>query len=241
LNQHGFTDKRKTRRPLRSSHDKVVADLGRLIVSGQIGIGENLPGDRELTDSYHVSRTVLREALKTLSAKGLVVAKARIGTRVRPMTEWNFFDADIIDWLFSDGLRQDMLLHISDVRMAFEPQAAALAAVAAPVKCLDELEAFARDLADPDQSAERMAFTDLKFHLAILDASSNPFLRSIGNIIEIALIGFFNVSSPVGDAERLKTVSDAHLKVVDAIRAGDPAGAKAAMEDVITMGKNSIS
>lgn len=241
MNQHGSIDKRKSRRPLRSSHDKVVADLGKLIVSGRIGIGENIPGDRELTDRYGVSRTVLREALKTLSAKGLVVAKARIGTRVRPMADWNFFDVDIIDWLFSDGLRPDMLVHISDVRMAFEPYAAALAAGAAPVKNLDELESLAKGLADPDQTAERMAFMDLKFHLGVLDASCNPFLRSIGNIIEMALIGFFNVSSPIGDAERLKVVSDAHLRVVDAIRAGDRDAARAAMEGVIKLGRETIS
>lgn len=68
----------------RTSHRLVVEELGQAVVGGEFAIGETLPGDTDLAARFSVSRTVLREAMKTLAAKGLVVARARIGTRVLP-------------------------------------------------------------------------------------------------------------------------------------------------------------
>jgi len=108
----------------RTSHSQVVEDLGRAIIAGEYAVGATLPGDLELAQRFKVSRTVLREAMKTLAAKGLIVPRARIGTRVTPKTQWNLFDSDVLSWHFHHGVDQEFLDHLSEIRLAFEPFAA---------------------------------------------------------------------------------------------------------------------
>ena len=89
-------DTRKAGRKTRTSHAQVVDELGKAIVAGTYPVGSILPGDAELAQRFKVSRTVLRETMKTLAAKGMVVAKARVGTRVTEQNLWNMFDSEII-------------------------------------------------------------------------------------------------------------------------------------------------
>ena len=96
-------------RKRRGNHAHVVAELGRGIVSGKIPEGSLLPGDAELSARFGVSRTVLREAMKTLSAKRLIEAKAKVGTRVLDRESWNFFDSDVLGWRFEAGLDFDFI------------------------------------------------------------------------------------------------------------------------------------
>ena len=112
----------------RNLHSDVLWDLGFAIVSGQYAEGSILPPDTELLDQFRVSRTVLREALKTLSAKGLIEARARIGTRILPRNRWNLFDADVLAWHFELGPEVSFLQSLAEVRIGIEIEAAALAA-----------------------------------------------------------------------------------------------------------------
>ncbi len=197
------------------------------IVSGAIPSGSTLPGDAELIARFGVSRTVLREALKTLAAKGLIVPRARIGTRVTSRETWSLFDPDILNWHFETGIDEAFLVHLSEIRLAFEPYAAGLAAERATRKGFATLERLATDMGDENHSAESHAMADLRFHLAVAEASGNPFMRSVGSLIEAALVGVFKLSSPTAD---IKTVHDAqasHRRIVDAIRRGDVGGCQA--------------
>src|SRR5688572_22937083 len=99
---------------LRTNHAHIVDSLGRDIVSGAVPSGETLPGDSELMARFGVSRTVLREALKTLAAKGLIVPRARIGTRVTSRESWSLFDPDILNWHFEAGIDEAFLVHLSE-------------------------------------------------------------------------------------------------------------------------------
>src|SRR4051812_31377226 len=153
-------------RKTRTSHAQVVDELGREIISGHYPVGMTLPGDFELAQRFKVSRTVLREAMKTLAAKGLVVPRARIGTRVTPNTQWNLFDSDILTWYFAVGVNEDFLLHLSEVRLAFEPHAAALAARHASEADISQMMRLAVAMGDPEHTAETLAIADLKFHLS---------------------------------------------------------------------------
>ncbi|RVK09569.1 FadR family transcriptional regulator, partial [Sinorhizobium medicae] len=117
-----------TQRGKRTSHRLVVDELGQAVVGGEFSVGDTLPGDTDLAARFNVSRTVLREAMKTLAAKGLVVPRARIGTRVLPKAHWNLFDSDVLTWHFGAGVDEKFLRHVSEVRLALEPYAAALAA-----------------------------------------------------------------------------------------------------------------
>lgn len=227
-------------RNTRTSHSQVVDELGRAIISGEFAVGTTLPGDQELAQRFKVSRTVLREAMKTLAAKGLIVPRARIGTKVTPKTQWNLFDSDVLAWHFHRGMDREFLNHLSQIRLAFEPFAAKLAAENATGDDIAELYMLAEEMGAPDHTPETLAVADLRFHLKIAEASRNPFMRTVGSLIEAALVGVFKISSPASGEKRQDEVSDAHTKIVDAIAARDGETAAEAMRQVIVTGRNRV-
>jgi DNA-binding FadR family transcriptional regulator len=227
-------------RKRRGNHAHVVAELGRGIVAGKIPEGSLLPGDAELSARFGVSRTVLREAMKTLSAKRLIEAKAKVGTRVLPRETWNFFDSDVLGWRFEAGLDFDFIEHLAEIRLALEPAAAAAAAVRATSDDIVALYANAARFDDLKHTPETIAQVDLEFHLAIARMSGNPFMRSASALIEAALAISFQLSSPAASPEMIDEVATNHLRIVHAIASRDPAKAMSAMRHVIEVGKSRI-
>ncbi|MDQ0320298.1 DNA-binding FadR family transcriptional regulator [Pararhizobium capsulatum DSM 1112] len=224
----------------RTSHAQVVGELGKAIVSGQFPVGSILPGDGELAMRFKVSRTVLREAMKTLAAKGLIVPRARIGTRVTEKSQWNLFDNDILTWHFNGGVDEEFLYHLSEIRLAFEPHAAELAARNATEAEISNMMRLAVAMGDENHSAETLAGADLKFHIAVLEASGNPFMRTVGGLIEAALVGVFKLSSPVEDKSGIAEISRNHIRIVEQISRRDEPAARAAMEHVIRVGRERV-
>lgn len=217
--------------PTRSHTSRVVEDLGLAIISGKHPEGSLLPGDGELIERYGVSRTVVREALKTLSAKGLLQAKARIGTRVQEREHWNLFDPDVLIWHARIGFSTEFIRHLGEMRLALEPEAAALAAVRRTPEQLDLIREWARRMGDPNDFVE----ADLHFHLAVAAAAGNPFFISISTLIEVALIAMLSGSSPV-PAGRLATSISEHRQVLAAIEARDAEQARTTMKQVVQAG-----
>lgn len=224
----------------RTSHSQVVKELGKAIVSGEFPVGATLPGDTELEARFGVSRTVLREAMKTLAAKGLVVPRARIGTRVTPKDQWNLFDGDILTWHFAVGVDEHFLLDLSEIRLGFEPHAAALAARHATEADINQMMLLAVAMGDPDHTPETFALADLRFHLSVMDAARNPFMRTVGSLIEAALAGVFRLSSPAKDRIKIGDVAASHMHIVEEIRRRDEDGARRAMENVIRVGRSRV-
>src|SRR5450432_2463662 len=111
-----------------SSHDQIAAILGTEILKGVHRAGDNMPPEPDLIKRFQVSRTVMREVTKTLAAKGFVVSKTRVGTRVRDPVHWNFFDADVLAWRVRIGLDDEFMRSLTEIRRALEPAAASLAA-----------------------------------------------------------------------------------------------------------------
>jgi len=99
---------------------------------------------------------------------------------------------------------------------------------------------LADDLGDESHSAESHAMADLRFHLAIAEASRNPFMRSVGNLIEAALVGVFKLSSPTADPDTVRTTRVTHRRIADAVAARDVETARQAMEHVILSGLNRV-
>ncbi|WP_275782575.1 FadR/GntR family transcriptional regulator [Pararhizobium gei] len=224
----------------RTSHAQVVDEIGKAIVSGEFPVGSILPGDPELALRFKVSRTVLREAMKTLAAKGMIVPRARIGTRVTVRTQWNLFDGDVLSWHFNCGVSDEFLFHLSEIRLAFEPHAAALAAINASDAEISGMMRLAVAMGDPQHTAETLAMADLRFHLAVAEASGNPFMRAVGSLIEAALVGIFKLSSPASGRELIDEVARNHIRIVEQISRRDVAGARAAMENVIRLGRERV-
>lgn len=209
----------------------IVQDLGQAIVTGRYGAENPFPIEADLCKHYDASRSVLREAVKMLTAKGLLSARPRQGTRVEPEEKWNLLDPDVLGWLLERKYSPELLLEFNEMRLAFEPQAAALAAdraspeaIAAVRAAVDRMKAAAVGDDDPLTS-------DIEFHISILKASGNRLYAQLKDLVNTALrisIGLTNQRKGV----RLASVED-HQKVLDAIEAGDAEAASKAMRSLI--------
>lgn len=225
-----------------SSHDQVARTLGHEILRGVYPPGAKLPSEEEILARFGVSRTVLREAFKTLSAKGLVISKTRVGTTVLDSAHWNFFDADVLSWKVSgQEFDQGFIRDLAEIRRAMEPAAAEAAAHRRTADDVAEMRRHLERMADATASARAFAEADLDFHKTIGRASGNALMRSLAAVIETALLASFQLSSPVREPGVHKASVRGHRAIVDAIEARDGAGAADAMRAIIGHGMNRIT
>jgi DNA-binding FadR family transcriptional regulator len=207
---------------------RIAAAIGSAIVAGRYAPDALVPGEIELGRRYRASRTVVREALKLLSAKGLIASRKRSGTRARPREAWNMLDADVLAWRLRDGQAEPKfvsdLLH---VRAVVEPAAAAMAARSHTKKSLRPIE---EAFAEMERTAhDRVAFADpdRRFHKAILVATGNDFMGAFAALTETALGAFVRIASRHRGAPGPSV--PLHRAVLEAIRRRDAEGAQAAM------------
>ncbi|MEG3176565.1 FadR/GntR family transcriptional regulator [Sphingomonas sp. RB3P16] len=203
--------------------------LGKSIVTG-VYTGKTFPTEAELSKQHGVSRSVTREAVKMLSAKGLLSARPRQGTIVQPASSWNLFDADVLSWLLERTFSLDLLAHFNQLRSAIEPSAAALAARYSDEAGLELIGAgFARMVA-ADKGDDDTLEADIAFHLAVLRASANPFFAQFRDVVATALRTSIRFTNRIQG--RTADLS-AHEAVKRAIERRDPAAARAAMTNII--------
>lgn len=213
----------------RGVHASVVRELGSRIVAGWVKPGDGLPPEPELVRQLGVSRTVVREALRVLAAKGLVVARPMVGTRVRAASDWHTMDQDVLAWRVAAFGKADVLRELREVRAIIEPDAARLAAERSGAS--PELEAAFAEMVDGVDDETRFLDADLRFHAAILAATRNASLGQLYGAIGAALRLGREVQAR-GAREGGRRRTDAvplHLALLDAIRARDGEGAEAAM------------
>ncbi|GAB2879561.1 FCD domain-containing protein [Streptomyces mayteni] len=224
----------------RTMHQRVVDELGLRIVGGEWEPGRALPVEDVLAAEIGVSRGALREAVKALVAKGMLLVRPRTGTRVLPPEQWNHLDRDVLRWQ-QEGDSAALLRDTGELRRIVEPEAARLAAgrarpadVAALYEALSVMETTA---ARPGRPGYVEA--DIAFHRALLDASGNRLLGSLGRAIDIALEHSFAVSTRTPGA--VASALPAHRAVVAAVEAGDPAAAAAAVLGIIEATEREIA
>lgn len=218
-----------------SNHGEVARMIALDIIAGRAAEGSKLPGDVELVRRFGVSRPVLRESVKTLVAKGLLTTKARVGTVVRERAAWNMFDADLLAWHLQAGIDRRFLGDLAEIRLAVEPHAAALAAQRRSEADLAAMRAGLAAMEREPSDSVAFAEADLALHLAVANASGNPFMRSVGSVIDVALRASFLLSAPVEERERDIAIV-AHRRIVDAVAARDATAAAEAMKAVIFNG-----
>jgi len=207
----------------------MLEELGRAIVTGKYD-KERFPTEDELTASYAVSRTVTREAVKMLTAKGLLRAKPRAGTTVQPPSAWSVFDPDVLRWMLERKFSLELLRHFNELRVAIEPQAAALAAVAPPGPAHLAIEHGLQRMEAAERGDDDTLEADIAFHIAVLEASANPFFLQFRDMVATAL------RTSIRFTNRFKgRAADvpAHREVFTAIQARDPAAARTAMTAII--------
>jgi DNA-binding FadR family transcriptional regulator len=215
----------------RGLHRIVVRDLGMRIVRGQLGEGATLPPEADLSTELGVSRTVVREAIKVLAAKGLVESRPRTGTRALGRGRWRLVDPEVLAWQMEAGPDPGFFADLVEIRDIIEPRAAEAAAEratpeerAALLQLQDEMEAAAADPA----AAIRI---DLALHAGIVGAAHNGLLAQLtGAVIEALETG---PATALPDARDPQAANRAHRGVVEAIGHADAAGAREAMEALI--------
>lgn len=203
--------------------------LGRQIVTGAFE-ARTFPTEAELSATHGVSRSVTREAVKMLTAKGLLTARPRQGTSVQPVSSWNLFDADVLRWLLERKFSVELLAQFNQLRAAIEPAAAALAASCADATGLALIDAGFERMAAAERGEDDVLDADISFHLSILRACGNPFFAQFRDVVSTALRTSIRVTNRIqGRTADLV----AHGAVRDAIFASDPQAAQAAMNAII--------
>ena len=210
----------------------VLTTLGREIAQGIIPAGAVLPPEHELEIRFGVGRGVVREAIKTLSGKGLVSVRPRHGTRVLPRRDWSLLDRDVLNWLVGqDKPDRELLLAVQEVRSIIEPAAAALAATRATKKDRQRINAALGAMEASDNQATATA-ADKAFHLAILDATHNPVLQGFRGAIDTILSAVFVVAVDSVEGWFEDNLAN-HAATARAIEEGDAEKARHAMEQVL--------
>lgn len=225
----------------KSCHDQIAAILGIELLQGLYPPGSLMPAEAALLERFHVSRTVLREVMKTLAAKGFVAPKSRVGTRVRDTLYWSYFDSDVLAWRLRLGLDDGFMQTLTEVRRALEPVAAALAARRRRPEDIVLLRQCLRQIGRKSHTRQSFSAADLDFHLAICSASGNPIIRSIASVIETALTASFTYGSPVDDPAEHEVSINGHKAIVEAIAAGDEQRASEGIRNVIDTAVDRIS
>ncbi|WP_375286586.1 FadR/GntR family transcriptional regulator [Sphingomonas sp.] len=203
--------------------------LGKAIVTGHYQ-DRPFPTEAEIARAHGVSRSVTREAVKMLTAKGLVSARPRQGTVVEPSASWNLFDTDVLRWLLERKFSVDLLRQFNQLRFAIEPEAAALAAEFHDAASLQQIEHGLAQMASAEHGFADTLEADIAFHVAILRASKNPFYAQFEAVVATAL------HTSIGFTNRIKghtaNVPD-HAAVLTAIKARDPFQARLAMQKIV--------
>ncbi|HKB55231.1 MAG TPA: FadR/GntR family transcriptional regulator, partial [Ramlibacter sp.] len=219
-------------------HGNTVDHLGAAIVSGRYPAGSSIPPEPKLCEELGVSRTVIRESVKSLVAKGLVSTGPKVGTRVLPEDKWNWFDPDVILWKSRGGLTREFLRDLRDLRRVLEPAAVRMAAERATAADLAEIQAaFAAMQQSIDQRGDYVA-CDLRFHQGLLRASHNRMIVQMNKVLGALLRTSFEISTSRKDGPRSSL--PLHRAVLSAVLAGNPAKAEKATLALIASAERDI-
>jgi GntR family transcriptional regulator, galactonate operon transcriptional repressor len=231
--------------PVRGILGSVVTDLGCRIVSGVFPAGETLPIEASLIAELDVSRSVVREAVRILSAKGLLRSRQMDGTRVLPRQEWRHLDPDVIRWRMMAGPPDDLLRDLLMVRLVLEPAVVRHTTLHATPGGRDAVHAafhslvdvFSGSYATPSEQREAFIAADLRFHRALLAGVGSELLDQLFSVIEAALGLLFDVQLRArGSTQSLEGAEegkDLHVAVYEAFKAGDAIRAEDAMRRLI--------
>jgi GntR family galactonate operon transcriptional repressor len=209
----------------RGLHGQTVEVIARRIVSGELPVGATIDV-QALGVELDLSITSLREALKVLTAKGLVDARQKRGTFVRPRAAWNLLDGDVIRWHLADVEGSRLLSEMTEIRSIFEPAVARLAAERRTDEDLAELQDALDEMSRAGRDTAAAVNADLRFHRALLSATHNELLARMDVVFHTVLEErdrLVHWASPATDPV------PSHEAVVSAVRAGRAAAAERAM------------
>lgn len=221
--------------PQRGLHGHVVRAVGRRIIDGTLRPGAHLNVE-ELEREFGVSRTVVREALKVLAAKGLVDARPRLGTFVRARADWSLLDPDLLQWRYEGAVDGEFLDNLAEVRAIVEPAGARLAALRRNEDDLAALQAALEQMASSAQDRDAVVAADIAFHRVLLGSAHNELLERMDVVIATGLQTRDMLTDERNDPDKRPvepTCLPAHEAVFEAVRAGEPDRAEHAMHALL--------
>ncbi|MFG2222012.1 FadR/GntR family transcriptional regulator [Streptomyces sp. NPDC048644] len=214
----------------RGVHAVAVEALAKRIFNGTYGVGD-IVDLRSLMAELDVSQTVLREAIKVLTTKGLLDARQKRGTFVRPQEQWNLLDSDVLRWKLAAGASPGFFTELLALRRSIEPAAAALAAQHRTEDDLGSLDATLSAMAATDSDPVLLVRADASFHTALLAASHNRFYAQMYRVIVPVLIQ----RDRTVHAGAFEHPHPSHAEVVESIRSRDAEGASLSMHALLDM------
>ncbi len=204
---------------IKNVHGNTVDYLGSAIVAGRFGAAGAIPPEPLLCEELGVSRTVVREAVKSLVAKGLIQTGPKVGTRVRASSQWNWFDPQVIGWQAKAGLTPEFIRDLQDLRLIMEPAAIRLAAQRATEQDITAIEAAYAGMEHAVETGGDYVLHDLQFHQGMIRASHNRMLEKMDQALGALLRTSFEISTVKKDGPRDSLPM--HRAVLDAIIARD--------------------
>jgi DNA-binding FadR family transcriptional regulator len=227
--------------PAAGIHGRVAHDIGRKIVSGDIPEGHLLPREAMLAEQFSVSRQAVREALKVLAAKGLVVSRRRTGTCVLPRSSWNLLDPDVLAWHPPQKLATRLLTDLEELRRLIEPAAASFAATRGNDAAIAAIGAALEEMRDAASAPEAFRRADAGFHVAIFAASGNEFIGRLSDILGPLLQASFRLQHEVAGADIGESVVLLHEAIYQAIVVRDGDAARQRMENLLEVASRHLS
>lgn len=229
MNEEMFYNLKRSAGMPNSMATRIASALGRKIVAQDYPVGDLIEDEAALSESFGVSRSVVRDAVKILVGKGLLEVRRGIGTRVQERGKWGLLDDDVLAWHQSAHQSAAFLDQLLDVRLMIEPQAARWAAERGTDGELAAIEAAQDQMEAEHSDLQEFVTADAAFHSAILHASNNEFLKLMEGAMISALLTSIKLTTV--NLQEKQSVIPYHRAVTDAILQRNGALAEQKMED----------
>ena len=211
----------------------LTAELVGRIVRGEYAPGASLPAEPALCEAFSVSRTVVREAVKLLQAKGLVQIRQGLGTTVSSPLTWNMLDEMVLSASIAEPDGLSVLDDLVVTRRILEADMANVAARDADADVIEQLRGLVDRMDELVADPVAYAAQDRAFHDLIMQTSGNRLARAVVRALESQVV---NTARYLGEVRRDLCVASTrgHRNIYVRIAAHDPEGASAAMFTHIT-------
>ena len=214
-------------------HQALARALGIAILSGEFAPGEAFGGEIEQSEARGVSRTAYREAMRILTAKGLLESRPKAGTHVTPRQRWNLLDPDVLEWMFSGRPDERFIHDLFELRGVIEPAAAEFAAVRHDAADLERMDKGLAGMRRYGLGTAEGQAADQDFHTALLAATRNEALESLATSVAAAVR--WTTRFKFENHARPRDPLPEHEALREAVATREPALARAAMEKLLRL------
>jgi DNA-binding FadR family transcriptional regulator len=223
----------------RGLHNSVAHELGCMIIGGRLKPGEKLPNDDQFSAQLAVSRTAYREGIRTLTAKGLVETRPKVGTKIAPRANWSMLDPDVLDWHLEVKPSRRFIDSLFELRQIMEPAAAALTAHRRTELDLREIRLSFEEMELAPPGSQQALEADIEFHRALLKATYNEPLIAMSPVIESTMRWSVRLTLEAFPDGHGGSLPD-HRAVLDAVAIGDDQAARERMMALVTTARANL-